>query len=36
LPQLYKVDLSDKLHALKIGMIDNIRQKNAKKGKERK
>ena len=36
LPQLYKVDLSKDLHALKFGMIDNIRQKNAKKGKERK
>ncbi len=36
LPQLYKVDLSDKLHALKLGMIDNIRQKNSKKGKEKK
>lgn len=32
-PQLYKVDLSQKLHALKIGMIDSIRQKNAKKKK---
>ncbi|MBO4939698.1 MAG: nicotinate phosphoribosyltransferase [Clostridia bacterium] len=32
-PQIYKVDLSDKLHALKIGMIDSIRQKN-KKSKE--
>lgn len=31
MPQLYKVDLSDKLHALKIEMIDNIR-KQAKKG----
>ena len=30
LPQLYKVDLSNKLHALKFGMIDGIRQ-NAKK-----
>ncbi|MBQ7948458.1 MAG: nicotinate phosphoribosyltransferase, partial [Clostridia bacterium] len=30
LPQLYKVDLSTKLHALKIGMIDSIRQKNKK------
>lgn len=35
LPHLYKVDLSNKLHALKIGMIDEIRQKNAKKGKEK-
>ena len=33
LPHLYKVDLSTKLHALKIGMIDEIRQKNSKKGK---
>ena len=32
-PQLYKVDLSKKLHALKIGMIDEIRRENAKKGK---
>lgn len=31
-PQLYKVDLSDKLHSLKIGMIDSIR-KHAKKEK---
>ncbi|MBQ8323366.1 MAG: nicotinate phosphoribosyltransferase [Clostridia bacterium] len=31
-PQLYKVDLSKKLHALKIGMIDRIHE-NAKKGK---
>jgi nicotinate phosphoribosyltransferase len=36
LPQLYKVDLSKDLHTLKFGMIDNIRQNNAKKGKERK
>ncbi|MBR2441854.1 MAG: nicotinate phosphoribosyltransferase [Clostridia bacterium] len=36
LPQLYKVDLSKDLHALKFGMIDSIRQNNAKKGKERK
>ena len=34
LPQLYKVDLSNGLHALKFGMIDNIRQTNAKKGKK--
>lgn len=34
LPQLYKVDLSKKLHALKIGMIDSIRQSNTKKGKD--
>ncbi|MBR4943231.1 MAG: nicotinate phosphoribosyltransferase [Clostridia bacterium] len=33
LPQVYKVDLSTKLHALKIGMIDGIRQKNSKKKK---
>ena len=32
-PQLYKVDLSKKLHTLKIDMIDKIR-KNAKKGKK--
>ncbi|MBQ8230003.1 MAG: nicotinate phosphoribosyltransferase [Clostridia bacterium] len=31
-PQLYKVDLSDKLHRLKIGMIDSIR-KHSKKEK---
>ncbi len=31
MPQLYKVDLSDKLHDLKFGMIDAIRQ-TAKKG----
>ncbi len=34
LPQLYKVDLSDGLHKLKFGMIDSIRQKNAKRGKK--
>ena len=34
LPQVYKVDLSTDLHALKIGMIDDIRKKN-KKGKNR-
>ncbi len=33
MPQLYKVDLSDKLHTLKIGMIDSIRQ-DAKKGEK--
>lgn len=33
LPQFYKVDLSTKLHALKSGMIDNIRQKNKKEKK---
>ena len=32
-PQVYKVDLSNKLHALKIAMIDGIRKKN-KKGKK--
>ena len=32
MPQIYKVDLSDELHALKISMIDGIRRK-AKKGK---
>ena len=32
MPQVYKVDLSKKLHTLKIEMIDGIR-KNAKKGK---
>jgi nicotinate phosphoribosyltransferase len=31
MPQLYKVDLSDALHTLKISMIDGIRE-NAKKG----
>jgi len=31
-PQLYKVDLSKKLHTLKINMIDGIRKKN--KGKK--
>ena len=34
LPQLYKVDLSDGLHKLKFGMIDSIRQKNAKRKKK--
>ena len=29
-PQVYKVDLSTELHALKIGMIDGIRKKNKK------
>ena len=33
-PQVYKVDLSNKLHSLKIGMIDGIRKKN-KKGKNK-
>ncbi len=32
-PQVYKVDLSEKLHALKTEMIDNIHSKNTKKGK---
>ena len=35
LPQTYRVDLSTKLHALKIGMIDGIRQKNKKDKKDR-
>ena len=30
LPQTYRVDLSTKLHSLKIGMIDGIRKKNKK------
>ncbi|MBQ8685173.1 MAG: nicotinate phosphoribosyltransferase [Clostridia bacterium] len=30
MPQLYKVDLSDKLHTLKIGMIDGIREASKK------
>ena len=29
-PQVYKVDLSNKLHSLKIGMIDGIRKSNKK------
>ncbi len=33
-PQVYKVDLSHKLHALKTGMIDEIHKKNKKKGKK--
>jgi nicotinate phosphoribosyltransferase len=33
MPQLYKVDLSKKLHALKISMIDGIRSDAKKKGK---
>jgi nicotinate phosphoribosyltransferase len=32
-PQIYKVDLSDELHALKLGMIDGIRKKAKKGGK---
>jgi nicotinate phosphoribosyltransferase len=31
MPQVYKVDLSDKLHTLKTEMIDGIRKKAAKK-----
>ena len=31
MPELYKVDLSKKLHKLKIGMIDEIRKENHKK-----
>ena len=34
MPHEYKVDLSKKLHALKIGMIDGIRQKAKKGNKE--
>ncbi len=34
MPELYKVDLSNKLHELKIGLIDSIRQRNKKKGQE--
>ena len=30
MPQVYKVDLSSKLHALKIKMIDEIRQNTTK------
>ncbi len=33
MPQVYKVDLSHKLHALKAGMIDTIHKRNTKKGK---
>ncbi len=33
MPQLYRVDLSKRLHALKTGMIDEIRRQNAKKKK---
>ena len=29
MPALYKVDLSEKLHALKTKMISDIREKNA-------
>lgn len=32
-PQVYKVDLSEKLHALKTDMIDKIHNKNSQKGK---
>ena len=31
MPALYKVDLSEKLHALKTKMISDIREKNAEK-----
>ncbi|MBO5412624.1 MAG: nicotinate phosphoribosyltransferase [Clostridia bacterium] len=31
MPELYKVDLSKKLHKLKLGMIDKIRKGNGKK-----
>ncbi len=31
MPQVYKVDLSDELHKLKIGLIDGIRKKNKRK-----
>ena len=34
MPQVYKVDLSNKLHDLKISMIENIRKTNAKKDKK--
>ncbi len=34
-PQVYKVDLSHKLHALKTGMIDNIHKTNAKTRKSK-
>ena len=34
-PQLYKVDLSKKLHTLKIDMIGNIRKKAAEKDKRK-
>ena len=34
-PQLYKVDLSKKLHTLKIDMIGNIRKKAAEKNKRK-
>ncbi len=34
MPQVYKVDLSHKLHALKTELIDGIRKNNAKKGKK--
>ena len=33
MPQTYKVDLSNELHALKTGMIDAIRSANEKKDK---
>ncbi len=34
MPQVYKVDLSNKLHDLKISMIEYIRKTNAKKDKK--
>lgn len=34
MPELYKVDLSKKLHSLKSEMIDGIRRSNKKKGSE--
>ena len=33
MPQVYKVDLSEKLHTLKIDMINDIRKKSKKDGK---
>lgn len=35
MPELYKVDLSKKLHKLKTGMIDEIRKENQKKDKSK-
>lgn len=35
MPELYKVDLSKKLHKLKIGMIDEIRKENQKKDRSK-
>lgn len=34
MPELYKVDLSEKLHALKSGMIDEIRRRSAENARE--